>query len=471
MTTYPDCTLQKWIKCIFTSSSGHTPQCSTFYWGTMFGIPNYITSTCTDDYAAQLLLTMVADTMPYPIPAKEIWGSDSPSGMINWLLCTYDYVVAKDEGTTIETTLSAGGGFKFDETLIFALAGIKATADFAAGYKSISSQSSVTHVAQSCSVTTKGIPGGMDPQTGDAALLSISQEGALFGTYPPGQIGVDLYAVQLRGKSVITGQTLSLMHPILLAPPTQVAADYKAYCYTPGNLLTYDEGTINARMKELFNNVTDKSQFVINGEDFSSYYTSGNYVEKIVERFGTASFGPDKNLSYLEFSFSETAVNRNEFQSTTTFTDSGGAYVNASGYAGVAWHADEEYSVGLLGIVNLGIDMSEEDGSLLIGAEFEGEWTTSTETTNEWGLNLGEYLNPLASGEGYSVRMYFLDAHPLWAREVQNFGYPNQDPTNPSTLPPSIDFVNSSPIRILFTVNYVSPALTARLGAIDFPTS
>ena len=468
-TTYQDCTLQKWIKCIFTASSEHVPQLSTFLWGTMFGIPNYITTPVTSDYANQLLLTMVADTMPYPIPAPEIWGPDSPSGMVNWLLCTYEYAVAKDEGTSVESTISAGGGFKFDTTLILGGAGIKATADLSSGYTSIASQSDFTHVAQSSSVTTKGIPGTMAGQTGDVAQLSITQEGALFGSYPPGEIGVDLYAVQERGQSTIKGQTLTLMHPILLDPPTPIAADFRAYCYMPGDLRTYQEKSINDRMAYLFHRLADKSQFVINGEDFSNFYTEGNYLQKIVERFGTNSFGPDKNLSYLEFSFSETAINRNEFQATTTFTDTGGAYVNGSGYAGLAWDSEESIAAGVLGIVEVDALAVDWEGSFMIGAEFKGEWDTTTSTSVQWGLKLGEYLNPLARGEAYSVRMYFLKAHPLWAREVQNFGYPDQDPAKPETLPPTVDFVNSAPIRLLFTVSYVSPTLAARLDAITWP--
>jgi hypothetical protein len=77
-------------------------------------------------------------------------------------------------------------------------------------------------------------------------------------------------------------------------------------------------------------------------------------------------------------------------------------------------------------------------------------------TTSTWGLSVNTYLNPPASGESYTVRMYFLKPSRLWATELEYFGVS-------TSQPPAIDFVDSAPVRILFTVPYISEPLAKRL--------
>ena len=463
--TYSNCVLQKYIECNFGSNSGHNPLLSTFYWGEVFSVPNYITSTVLDSYKNTFLLSMVADTFPYPVPMKEVWGPDSPSGMINWLLCTYEYLVGDDTEVTVETTLSGSAGFKFSETLLITSVGVQTEDSLAAGYASITSNSNSTHTATSCSVTTKGLPLELSDsgESTDAAKLQISQQGSLFGTAPVQQIGVDLCATALRGQTSISGSVAWNVHPVLNAPPSTLSGDFRTYCYTPGNPLTYGESDINQRMKNLFDGLTPEQQemFVINGEDYRSLY-DGNYIDNVVKRFGVNTFGPGRNAPYLEFSFSETGVLRNEFQSTTNFTDTGGWFVNGSFYAGLASHIDEEAEVGFLGIISLGIPMAEEETSFMVGVDFSGSMNTTQSTSQTWGVNLGEYLNPLAPGESYTVRMYILKPSPLWAMELKQFGFPTDEYPPPG---PDIDLINSCPVRILFTVPYMSDALTNRLRA------
>ena len=223
------------------------------------------------------------------------------------------------------------------------------------------------------------------------------------------------------------------------------------------------ESAINQKMQTLFNGLTPQQQqmFVINGQDYRSLY-NGNYITNVVNRFGMNTFGPGRNASYLEFSFSETGVQRNEFQATTNFTDTGGWFVNGSFYAGLASHIEENGELGFLGIISFGVPMAEEETSFMVGVDFSGSMNTTQSDTKTWGIKLGEYLNPLAPGEAYTVRMYFLKPSPLWAMEVKQFGLPTSDYPPPG---PDIDLINSSPVRVLFTVSYVSDALANRLRA------
>ena len=60
-------------------------------------------------------------------------------------------------------------------------------------------------------------------------------------------------------------------------------------------------------------------------------------------------------------------------------------------------------------------------------------------------------------GEAYTARMYFLNPSPLWALELKHFGYRG------ATLPRGVDYKNSGPTRILFTVPYMSQTLADRM--------
>jgi hypothetical protein len=110
--------------------------------------------------------------------------------------------------------------------------------------------------------------------------------------------------------------------------------------------------------------------------------------------------------------------------------------------------------VGFLGITAIQVKTLQSEGFAMVGSEFSSEVVRSTTSTTDWGIKLGEYLNPLAPGEAYTVRLYLLKPSPLWSREVRAF----------STLPAgaAVDS-NSAPLRILFTVPYISDTLRDRL--------
>lgn len=456
-----DCVQQMYVECMFTSNSDHQPRMTTFYWGTIFSVPNYIVAKIADDYRDTLLISMVADTFPYPVPEKSVWGSDSPSGMVNWAGCSYQYLADHGTGTDLDWDFSASIGLKTEGSFLVAGVGAQWELTAQGGLSTFTKYSSSTLHASSCSVTSKGLPAPeANPESTEAQLV-ISPEGAIFGNTPATQIGVDLIAVRLRGRDDLAGTAMAAVHPILEADsvPTAIGGQYETYCYTPGNLPTYTENAINKKMADLFNNLSadQRKEFVINGEDYSGLY-SGNYIDNIVERFGSNSFGPGGDLPYLEFSFSETGMKKGEFQSTTGFTWGGGAFANHTHYVGVGWDVSSNAEIGFLGIVSLSVPTLSSSGFIMVGVEFSSSLVASSGTTDTWGISLDEFLNPLAPGEAYTVRMYILKPSPLWAKELEMFGFPEAKyPTRPK-----MDLVNSSPVRILFTVSYISDTLASR---------
>ncbi|RAK65945.1 hypothetical protein [Hymenobacter edaphi] len=225
-------------------------------------------------------------------------------------------------------------------------------------------------------------------------------------------------------------------------------------------------------MRKLFYSPgTVHSDFTFNGVNYSQVYGTANgsstasyqenYVHEVVSRFGSNCFGPDGNLPYLEFAFSETGIQRSSFQATSAFTVGGSAFISSRDYVGVAWGLETKVQAGL-GVLNLEVPMGSDEGFAMVGTDWSTELAASGTGSSEWGINLGEYLNPLGPGEAYAVRLYLLKPSPLWARELKNFG----------RLPAgaAVDTTNSAPIRILFTVPYISAPLKARLEAL-FPGS
>lgn len=232
---------------------------------------------------------------------------------------------------------------------------------------------------------------------------------------------------------------------------------YRTYCYTPGDLLTYDAAVINRRMQTLFNGLSaaEQQRFVIDGEDFRSFYSEGDYVSRIAARFGHHGFGPSGGRPYLEFSFSESSIGRSEFQATSSFTDGASTFVDGSWYAGVGW---EQAFSGVLSaiVVEISANLFSMSGFMVFGTEFSSRLSTREHKASSWGLRLGEFLNPLARDEAYTARMYLLRPSRLWAVEMAVFGGAS----------PDVDVTTSAPVRILFTVPYVSERLRERLARL-----
>jgi hypothetical protein len=455
---YENCTLQTFVECVLASDERHAPQMSTFVWGQTFRIPDYIVTNLVPDQQRTVQLTMIADTFPVPVPATDIWGPDSPSGMVNWALATYEYLVGNDTAVELDYAVSSSFGHTSNTNLTVLGVGVQTELSIDSVFSTLASEVQQTCRASSLSVTTKGTP----PAPGaDGIHLSIAAEGAYFGMTPPGRIGVDAYLVLPRNASKHSDVAMVGVHPDISDTASLTRnGDYHAYCYTPGNLLTYDPGTINERMRSLYERLssTNKQRFVIDGEDYGRLYTSGRYLDDVVAKFGSHNFGPSGGLPYLEFSFSETAIRRSEFQSTSGFTDGGTTYVNASWYVGAGW--DQTLSSGLgvaAGVFGeISLNLFGATGFSMVGTQFSSTLETRNSQSSTWGLRLGEFLNPLGMGESYTVRMYLLKPSRLWSLEMALFGGAGN----------YIDVDGSAPVRILFTVPYVSDSLKARMSAL-----
>ncbi|GAB3839179.1 hypothetical protein [Hymenobacter jeollabukensis] len=446
--TYPDCLIQNFVQLTFFSNEQHVPSFYTLYWGCIFAVRGYRTGTLKPG-ADRTQLTLLADTFPYPVPSPDVWGADSPSGMVNWALSSYEYLVGNDQAVDLTYNMRSSVGIKASETTLALGVGNQTDFEASVGFSQVLGHSAHVRQATSFTVAGKALPAA-DP---DAQQLLISGDGAYFGMKPPATLYVDTALVLRRDATTPTGTRGAVVRPRLDDSIAAAAGDFRSYCYQPGNLLSYEPEAIGATMKSLYDNYAHQDQFVIDGQDYGALYSGGNYLAKVVEEFGSNVFGPNNNLPYLEYSFSETGVQRSEYQSTTAFTLGGSAFIDGSFYTGLAW--DQEEEVGLDFIVEVEAEAAAEKGFLLLGAKLSSELGASATTGHDWGLKLTEFLNPLAPGEAYTVRLYLLKPSLLWSRELAAFG---QLPAGST-----VDSATSLPVRILFSVHNISAPLAARL--------
>lgn len=454
---YDDTDMQAFVVCVLSANQNHEPLLSTYLWGQTCRIGNYIVGELLPENQSKVHLTMVADTFPVPVPASEVWGEDSPSGMVNWALATYDYLVGEEKGAELEYQVSNAFGIKMEANILFSGVGVQGESSLVTGFESLAAQSQQTFRASSLSVSTKGVP----PEAvfrPDGQHLNISQEGAYFGMTPPTRIGADAYITLPRGTDR-PGEVATMgVHPDLRdSSVIGRNGSFSSFCYRPGDLRSYDVAAINAQMRMLFNSLRpdDQQRLIIDGEDFRPYYRDGNYVNRLVERFGNPAFGPNGGKPYLEFTFSETTIGRSEFQSTSSFTDGASTLVDGSWYVGEGWDQTIGMSFGPKE-VQFSTNLFGSTGFRMYGTSFSTRLTTTERGAATWGLRLGEYLNPLAQGEAYTVRMYLLKPSRLWAEELAVFG----------GVGPEIDTATSAPVRILFTVPFLSETLRARLDQL-----
>ncbi len=447
---FKNCTLQKQVMMVAsasaTSSSQSQAQALTRFYGTSVAIPEY--STATPSNAQQIALSLIGDAFPYPIPDASVWDNSSPDGTTDWQACAYQYLVGNQSETEVQIEGGVAFGIKGGTTVDTGV-GIVSEASAAVGARAVLDSMRSKYNATSFIVSSKGVPSTAG-SPGNNQVFDMSPNAALFGRgYPT--LSQDVSVFVARNNSPVYGASVPLVGMLRISgsqSPVAVGGQYNTYCYTPGNLLSYQPSAINAQMKTLFNNLsnTQQKRFVIGGANFASFYTGGNYLGAIDKAFGAKCFGEAGNLSYLEFSISQTGMQESEFQDTSQFTAAGGYYVNASAYVGVG-------TSGGLDVFGVG---EKVGGYAMVGAELNFSLMGGGGTTSTWGLSLNTYLNPLATGESYTVRMYFLKPSRLWAAEIENFGVSTSNP-------PAIDFVDSAPVRILFTVPYISSNLATRL--------
>ena len=454
--TYANCVMQRYVAVIFSDvveqNSPYQIQILTRFAGTAVLVPDYASSTPSDP--SKLLLSMVADTFPYPIPNPQVWNSASPSGTVDWTGCTYEYLVGNEKQSEVtidvrgaiglKSTGSAdlGGSAVLPETTLQlgANKGLAWDISISAGAEALFTDTQTQLTATAYDISTKGTPGGNSDGT-----LAISPDGVLFGrTYPNVSQDVCLYVD--RDGNINGGPDSPLVGRLRPSGnDTAASAQFSTYCYTPGDLNSYAPLAIDTRMAALFGNLGNlQSAFSdIKGKDYRGLYT-GSYTDNVVNAFGVNVFGPNGNQPYLEFSFSEEGAQKTQYQDTSSFTFAGSFFVDLSLYVGTTTY------VGLL--------VFNASETSTVGVEVSFNYTAGGTDTSTWGLQLANFLNPLGSGEAYTVRMYFLKPSPLWAAEVEYFGG-GTDKTA------QLDFGNSAPVRVLFTVPYISPTLSRRLSA------
>jgi hypothetical protein len=404
---------------------------------------------------SSLVLCDVADTFPYPNPAASVWDGSSPSGMVDWTACKYDYLVGNQAESEVEIEVKSVYGAK---------AGMKTTAGLgpmieaaiSGGARATQDTSKSRYNATVLSVLTKG---QTNPTTGTAnetTTLGVRPQGAYVARgYPSVSVSYSFFAD--RDGTVHAIPSIPMYMGLRLSTatsPVSASGEYQTYCYTPGDLNSYYPDNVNTTMRNLFNALSSdaKAAFTIGGKDYSNFYTDPNksYLDHVVDAFGAKCFGASGKLSYLEFSFGSTENQRSEYQETSALTQASSVFFDSSLYAGLSSGGKISFA---------GVELAGAESYVAVGLELGASYTWKSSSTASWGLSLADYLNPLAPEESYTVRMYFFKPSRLWAREMQYFGFTGTG----MTVPANIDFNNSAPTRFLFTVPTRSPTLNKRM--------
>ncbi len=448
--------MQRQVLFVFYSATASSAppyqlEVQTFFYGTSICLPQAV--TLNPKQSNLMAVSLVADTFPYPVPdssdANTGWNGSSPSGTIDWTGCTYEYLV----GNQTETELvNEGWGAVGFQTAGGVTKGVGVVWDargrIGGGGFDDTVNTSFNATVQSVSSKGVGLPGD---------TLGIRQQGALFGRSYPTLAQALSFFIDRDNKPVSSAAAPVrwYLYPARENAAVPVNADFPAYCYTPGNLLSYAPAQLNNRMSNLFKAPsTNTSDFKIGGENFSNFYldTNKSYLDHVVDRFGAKCFGTDGKQSYLEFTFGSTESQRGQYQDTSQFSRAGSFFFDGALYIGVGGGAEASF-------LGMGEAFSWD---AMIGAEMGYTLTKKNSTAKSWGISLSNFLNPLAPDEAYTVRMYFLKPSRLWGAELKNFAFAGASPA------PQIDFANSAPVRFLFTVPYISQALSTRLSTAAF---
>lgn len=417
-----DCTnVPQYSVVMYAAGSSNEMKAQIAPYGTSVIVPNYSTLTPSTTYQSSRILSILMDS--FPLPNQNLGTTVSANREV------IEYAYGASSTTELSATMSVDLKFGIKSS-VSTTKGVGPAAEdvFKTGPQASISASTQNTTFHSLTVDTTPI----SASPGASTQYVVDPLGAYHGSTPWEIIENSAIFVD-TGNNIVNGSQAPLFSSLQIAKASStsdISGDYSAYCYTPGDIYSYQKENIDSKMAGLYNNLSSS----VRNSHFTPGYASG-YIENVIIP-NAVQLGND---NYLEFSFSGSGHSATTMQQINKVVATLGWTVQGSSYVGGG--GGEELSI-------LGFGEAINT-SLMVGFEYNFSVSGGVTESSTWGVSFNSSVpNNVSGALGYTVRMYLCAPNNMWARELQYFG---TDATSYS----NIDFDNSAPMKIMFVVSQI----------------
>ncbi|MBI3652846.1 MAG: hypothetical protein HY231_17620 [Acidobacteria bacterium] len=390
-------------------------------YGTSVMVPSYSTLAPLPQNTSNRIMSLIMDS--FPLPNENLGSNVAPNQPL------IEYVYGASSTSQLSATLSCDLLFGVKSSLSTTKGvGPAEESEFKTGPQASLSASTQTTSFSNYSVYTTPI---VAPE-GFATPFKVEAHGEYHGT-TLANIVEDIAIFQDPSGAIISGSQAPLfssLRTVKNSTTAPVSGQYNTYCYTPGDIYSYQQANINQAIAQKYNNLTSQQK-----KYFTPDYAT-DYIGKVIIPSASKLFGED---NFLQFTIdgsgysSETIEQINQVVATLGWTVQGSLYAGVSG--------GEELSIFGFG--------EGFDTSLMVGFEYNFSVSGGITIGSTWGIYFDISAPTNVQGAlGYTVTMYVCKPSNMWAREIQYFS----GQYSPSA---GIDFANSSPSKIMFVVSNI----------------
>lgn len=402
------------------SNSGYDLQVQVAAYGNSYIVPDYSVLSPSSQYSDTRIISMIMDSFPFP---NENLGN---SVNVNESLIEYAYgassVMELSATMSVDLLFGVKSSFSTNKGV-----GPAEESEFKTGPQASLSASTQTSTFTSFAVDTTPV----DAPAGFATPYKIESHGEYHGS-TLSDIHEDIAIFQDAGGVIVNGSHAPLFSTLRTVRNNNTAAvsgQYATYCYTPGDISSYQAANINQTMAQKYNALSSSQKSF-----FTPDYAT-DYINKVI--IPNATQLGDNN--YLEFTVDGSGHSSNTVEQINQVVATLGWTVQGSLYAGVS--GGEELSVFGFG--------EGFDASLMVGFDYNFSVSGGVSVGSSWGINFDIHVPTNVTGaKGYTVKMYICKPNNLWAREMQFF-------SGQYSPPSGIDFDNSAPSKIMFVVSNI----------------
>lgn len=404
------------------SGSAYDIQAQVALYGTSSVVPNYSTLAPNTTYASNRILSLLMDS--FPVPNENLGSAVSPNQKV------VEYAYGAASTNELSATMSVDVKFGVKASLSTTKGVGPATEDeFKTGPQASVSASTQTTTFSSFAMDTTPIAA----PSGSATEYKIESHGGYYGS-TPSNVVEDAAIFKDTSGTIISGSQAPLfssLRTVKANSTAEVSGEYLTYCYTPGDIHSYQQSNIDSVMRTKYNALSSTQKSYL-----TSGYSSG-YINNVIIPNAT-QLGQD---NYLEFTFSGSGHSSTTMEQINQVVATLGWTVEGSNYVGVS--GGEEVSIFGFG--------EGFDASLMVGLEYNFSVSGGLTVGSTWGIYYDPSLPTNVPGAlGYTVRMYLCKPSNMWAREIQLFSGSSN-----TTSYPNIDFDNSAPMKIMFVVSNI----------------
>ena len=359
---------------------------------------------------------------PFPFPNQNVGSAQPGDTMVSY---TYGTSSATEASATAAWNLSFG--IRSDLTTTKGI-GPAYEAEFKAGP---SGSEATTHKASTFEGVTIDTALVAEKPGDPSSSVVVSPQGRAEGVSMPTVVETSSLFFDASGRQLsgTVAPYFSSLSPVIpRSSPGLDSSLYDVICSTPGDLSTYSEDAINARMAALYESLDPD----VREAYFPDGYAS-NYLEDVILPHAITIQGERK---FLLFQVSPNGTHTSNYSEVDTKALTSGWSLQTSLYVGAGY--GEEAS-----IFGFGEAFS---GKTLGGFSFELAVTHGVNQQEGWGVTTGfSYPDNVPGALSYSVQMYICRSSNLWARELQYMGANAHQAA-------TIDWDSSRPMKVIFVV-------------------